>query len=304
MGTKQDVSCISFKNGKVKTERTEAGKQKWEGRQNGMVVAWLISQKAKLGNTVTSRENQKKGLYTAFKVMKEGLSWWSRGWESACWCRGHSFDPWSRKMSHAKGQLSLCATTTEPMCHNCWNPCTLEPMLHNKRSHHDAHVPQEKSPHLTATRKNPHAAKTHHILIIIIIISSAAQSCPTFCDPMDCSMPGFPVSISPRVCPSSCPLSRWCHSTISSSVIPFSSHPQSFPATGSFEMSQFFVSGGQSIGVSASTSVLPVNIQDRFPLAWTGWISLQFKGLSGVFSNATVQPQPLINNFKIKFWRN
>ena len=87
----------------------------------------------------------------------------------------------------------------------------------------------------------------------------------------------------------SCPFSRWCHPTISSSVVPFSSCPQSFPASGSFQMSQLFTSGGPSIGVSASTSVLPMNIQDSSPLGWTGWISLQSKGLSRVFSNTTVQ---------------
>ena len=87
----------------------------------------------------------------------------------------------------------------------------------------------------------------------------------------------------------SCPLSRWCHPTISSSVIPFSSCLQSFPASRSFQMSQFFASGGQSIRLSASTSVLPMNIQDWSPLGWTGWISLQSKGLSRVFSNFTVQ---------------
>ena len=87
----------------------------------------------------------------------------------------------------------------------------------------------------------------------------------------------------------SCPLSRWCHPTTSSFVIPYSSHLQSFLASGSFQMSQFFVSDGQSIGASASASVLPVNIQDWFPLGWTGWISLQSKGLSRVFSNTTVQ---------------
>ena len=95
-------------------------------------------------------------------------------------------------------------------------------------------------------------------------------------------------------CPSwarsnSCPLSQWCHPTISSSVIPFSSCLQSFPASGSFQMSQLFTSGGQSIRVSASTSVLPMNTQDWSPLGWTGWISLQSKGLSRVFSNTTVQ---------------
>ena len=86
----------------------------------------------------------------------------------------------------------------------------------------------------------------------------------------------------------SCPSSWWCHPTILSSV-PFSSHLQSFPASGSYQMSQFFASGGQSIGVSASASVLPMNIQGWFPLGWTDWISLQSKGLSRVFSNTTVQ---------------
>ena len=89
--------------------------------------------------------------------------------------------------------------------------------------------------------------------------------------------------------PNPCLLSWWCHPTIPSSVVPFSSCPQSFPALGSFQMSQLFASGGQSIGVSASTSVLPMNTQDWSPLGWTGWISLQSKGLSRVFSNTTVQ---------------
>ena len=86
-------------------------------------------------------------------------------------------------------------------------------------------------------------------------------------------------SPTPRVHPNPCPLSRGCHPTISSSVVPFSSCPQSFPASGSFQTSQLFASGGQSIGVSASTSVLPMNTQDLSPLGWTGWISLQSKGL-------------------------
>jgi len=90
-------------------------------------------------------------------------------------------------------------------------------------------------------------------------------------------------------CSNSCPLSRWCHPTISSSVFPFSSHLQSFSASGSFLMSQFFASGGQSIGVSVSASVLSMNIQDWFPLGLTGLISLQSKGLERVFSNTTFQ---------------
>ena len=105
-------------------------------------------------------------------------------------------------------------------------------------------------------------------------------------------------SPTPRVYSNSCPLSWWCHPTISSSDIPFSSCLQSFPASRSFQMSQLFSSGGQSIGVSASTSVLPVNIQDWSPLGWTGWISLQSKGLSRVFSNTTVQS---INSLALSF---
>ena len=93
----------------------------------------------------------------------------------------------------------------------------------------------------------------------------------------------------PRAYSNSCSLSRWCHPTISSSVVPFSSHLRSFPTSGSFQMSQFFASGAWSIRVSASTSVLLMNTQDWSPLGWTGWISLQSKGLSRVFSNTTVQ---------------
>ena len=96
-------------------------------------------------------------------------------------------------------------------------------------------------------------------------------------------------SPTPGAYSNSCPLSRWCHPTISSSVVPFSSCLQSFPASGSFQMSQLFESSGQNIRASASSTVLPMNIQDWFPLGSTGWISLQSKGLSKVFSNTTVQ---------------
>ena len=96
-------------------------------------------------------------------------------------------------------------------------------------------------------------------------------------------------SPTPRVHPDPCPSSQWCHPTISSSVIPFSSCPQFFPALGSFPIKQLFTCGGQSIGVSALASVLPVNTQDWCPLGWTGWISLQSKGLWRVFSHTTVQ---------------
>ena len=96
-------------------------------------------------------------------------------------------------------------------------------------------------------------------------------------------------SPTPRVYSNSCPSSQWCHPAISSSVIPFSSYPQSLPVSGSFPMSQLFAWGSQSIVVSASMSVLPMNTQDWSPLGWTGWISLQSKGFSRVFSNTTVQ---------------
>ena len=99
----------------------------------------------------------------------------------------------------------------------------------------------------------------------------------------------------PGVDPNSYPWSRWCHPAISSYVIPCSSCPQSFPASESFQMSQLFTWGGQSIGVSASASVLPMNTQDLSPLGWTGWISLQSKGLSRVFSNTTVQKHQFVN---------
>ena len=118
--------------------------------------------------------------------------------------------------------------------------------------------------------------------------SSVAQLCPTLCDPMNCSMRGLPVHHQlPEFTQTH--WVWWCHPAISSSVIPFSFCPQSFPASGSFPISQFCASGGQSIGVSASASVFPMNIQDWFPLGWTGWISSQSKRFSRVFSNTTVQ---------------
>ena len=110
-------------------------------------------------------------------------------------------------------------------------------------------------------------------------------------------------SPTPRVYLNSCPLSWWFHPTISSSVIPFSSCRQSFPTSGSFQISQLFTLGGQSIGVSASTSVLPVSTQDWSPLGWTGWISLQSKGLSRVFSNTTVQKHQFFGT-QLSLWSN
>ena len=136
------------------------------------------------------------------------------------------------------------------------------------------------------------------ILSIILLVcdmsevqfSSVTQSCPTLCNHMDCSTPGFPVHHKlPE--PTQTHI-HWVSDSIQPSHTLLSPSPpclQSLPALGSFQMSMFFASVGQSIGVSASTSVLPMNIQDWFPLGWTGWISLQSKGLSRVFSNTTVQ---------------
>ena len=136
-----------------------------------------------------------------------------------------------------------------------------------------------------------------HLFMCLLAISAMYQfssvqslSCVWLFETPWTAAPPCP-SPTPGVYSNSCPLSWWCHPTISSSVIPFSSCLQSFPASGSFQMSQLFASGGQSIGVSASASVLPMNIQDWFPLGWTDWSSLQSKGLSRVFSNTTVQKQ-------------
>ena len=144
--------------------------------------------------------------------------------------------------------------------------------------------------------------------------SSVAQSCPTLCDPMNCSTPGLPVHHQlPELTQThgvwvTLSLSQWCHQAISSSVIPFSSCPQSLPASESFPMSQLFPWGCRSTGVSASASFLPKKSQG-WSLEWTGWISLQSKGLSRVFSNTTAQKHQFFSaqpssqsNFHIYNW--
>ena len=143
--------------------------------------------------------------------------------------------------------------------------------------------------------------RLRHFLFFIVLETKASRCFFTSVGQFSCSVVSDSLrphglqhsrlrcpSPTPRACSNSCPSSWWCHPTIPSSVVPFFFHLQSFPALGSFQMSQFFSSGGQSIGVSALPSVLPVNIQDWFPLGWTGWISFQSKGLSRVFSNTTV----------------
>ena len=130
-------------------------------------------------------------------------------------------------------------------------------------------------------------------LALKIEFSSVQFSCSVVSDSLQTHEPQHVrppcPSPAPGIHPNQFPLSRWCHPTISSPVVPFFSYPQSFPVSGSFSMSQLITSGGQSTGVSASTSVIPMNTQDWSPLGWTGWISLQSKGLSRVFSNTTVQ---------------
>ena len=148
------------------------------------------------------------------------------------------------------------------------------------------HPPRKKFP-FRKHRLNSHES---FMLKISQVRQFSNQTCPTLCYPMDCNTAS--LSPIPRACSNSCPLSRWCHPTISSSVVPFSSCLQPFPASGSFLMSQFFASGGQRFGVSASASVLPMNIQDWIPLELIGssqpfWVSLEFQWLSRVFSNTT-----------------
>ena len=145
----------------------------------------------------------------------------------------------------------------------------------------------------------------HQIIKVMNSVQSSpvAQSCQTLWPRgLQHTRPPCP-SPSPETCSNSYPLSWWCHPTISSSVIPFSSHLQSFPASGSFPVSQFFTSGGQNIGVSALVSVLPMNIQDWFPLGMTGLISLQSKVLSRVFSSTTV-PKYQFFSTQLYLWSN
>ena len=162
-------------------------------------------------------------------------------------------------------------------------------------------------------------SSTNNSYFSSVQFSSVTQSWPTLCDPMNRSTPGLPVyhqlprtpcpSPAPGVHSDSHPSSRWCHPAISSSVIPFSSCPQSLPASESFPMSQLFAWGGQSTGVWVLASFLPKNTQGWSPLEWTGWISLQSKGLSRVFSNTTVQKHQFFgtqvssqSNFHIHTW--
>ena len=154
------------------------------------------------------------------------------------------------------------------------------------------------------TKEDIGRSKSHKIIYTVIghQLSSVQFSCSVVSDSLpphelQRARPPYP-SPTPWVHSNSHPSSRWCHPNISSSVVPFSSCPQSLPASESFPISQLFAWGGQSTGVSALASFLPKNIQDWSPLEWTGWISLQSKGLSRVFSNTTVQ---IINSLAFSF---
>ena len=165
------------------------------------------------------------------------------------------------------------------------------------------HSPSKKNDFVLLEKKCEHGGKpiisnnemvpkTVSCTLILISQYSSVQSLSRvqFLQPHGTQHARLPCpSQTPGVYQNSCSSSRWCHPTISSSIVPFSSCLQSFPASGYFQMSQFFTSSGQSIGVSASTSVFPINTQDWSPLGWTGWISLQSKGLSRVFAKTTVQ---------------
>ena len=132
----------------------------------------------------------------------------------------------------------------------------------------------------------------HSLTISSVQFSSVAQSCTTLCNPMDCSSPGLPIHHQLPECTQT--HVHWVGYAISSSVVCFSSHHQSFPAPGSLQVSQFFSSDNRSIGVSASASILPMNIQDWFPLGWTGWLSLQSKELARVLTNTTFQKHQFV----------
>ena len=143
--------------------------------------------------------------------------------------------------------------------------------------------------------------QTEHVLYLGRQVSSVAQS--LFATPWTAACQASLSITNSQTYSNSCPSSRWCHPTISFSVVPFSSYPQSFPASGSFPMSHFFISGGQSIGTVASSSVLPMNIQNWFLLGWTGLLCLQAKGFSRVFSNTTVQNHQFFSA-QLSLWFN
>ena len=189
------------------------------------------------------------------------------GWHH--WLNGHGFG-WTLRVGDGQGGLACCSL---------WGRKELDTTQRLKWT---------ELKHLLISGFNPLCWNSKRIKEGSESVSSSVMSNSLQSHGLQHPRPPCPLP-TPGVYSNSCPLSQWCHPTISCPVISFSSCLQSFPASGSFQMSQIFASDGQSIGVSTSTSVLPMNIQDWFPLGWTGWISLPSKGLSRVFSNTTVQ---------------
>ena len=189
-----------------------------------------------------------------------------------CWLR--TLTPFRDQLPHSQIQLDHLNFSVEDQR----GTCILKKKETDLNRQGYSHLIEVSSPH------------TAHLPF-----SSVAQSClALWPHGLQHARPPCP-SPTPRIYSDSCPLSRWCHPTISSSVIPFTSCLQSLPASGSFPMSQLFEWGAQSTGVSASASVLTMNTQDWYLLEWTGWISLQSKGLSRVFSNTTVQKHQFLS---------
>ena len=204
--------------------------------------------------------------------------------------------PWPSRPSPKSGSHCSCPSTSQNLPSSAGETRDLGSIPGSKRSPGGGHSnPLQYSWLKNSVDRRAWQATVHGVAKSRMQLSDLAQhtqfsrsvvSDSSWPHGLQHSRPPCP-STTPRVHPNSCPLSQWCHPTISYSVVPFSCLP-SFPASGSFLRSQFFASGGQSIGTLASASVLPMNIQDWFPLGWTGWI-FQFKGLSRVFSNITVQ---------------
>ena len=233
----------------------------------------------------------REGVLSSIGPSVQEISTSSRGFpggtsgkESTCQCRRHKgcrFNPWIKKIPWSRA----------------WQPTPVFLPGESHRQRNLGSVDSESWTWLKWLSTHPAHSRDHFktsthfkcFNLKALQFSSVTQSCPTL-QPhgLKHARPPCP-SPTPRVYSNSFPLSRWCHPTISSSVIPFTSCLQSFPAPESFQMSQFFTSAGQIIGAAAPTSVLPMNIQDWFPLGWTGWTSLQSKGLSRVFFNITVQ---------------
>ena len=185
-----------------------------------------------------------------------------------------------------------------PESGSCWSVCSRRMSVFSSPFHFSLASPSASATYYVNQPEDISTQFSSNCCIfscLAVQFSSVAQSCPTLRPHgLQHTRPPCP-SPTPVVYSNSCSSSQWCHPTISSSVVPISSCPQSVPVSGSCQMSQFFEWGGQSIGVSASTSVLPMNTQDWSPLGWTGWISLKSKGLSRVFSNTIVQKHQFFN---------